>query len=234
MNPLVLVTSKGEQIPNQIVKDILAANGNSADKTSSVSFGSCTYVTYFCDLKTKYYENTIALLPYEGNICELPSEMLKATEMLIVYFDANNKSFKQQLPELCDLVANNDISLGVLLTSKLFDDVNQGLTYGGIKESCKFQFDVIELHNDEEDNGEPTGYKEVIEVLKNNIWSNVKVPGTDDDIPDGDLEEQLEGFENLLTSIQNFKRISNGMERDQMLDEAEKLAELFIKMMNED
>lgn len=48
------------------------------------------------------------------------------------------------------------------------------------------------------------------------------------------MEEQLESFENLLTSIQNFKRTSNGMERDQMLDEAEKLAELFIQMMNED
>lgn len=51
---------------------------------------------------------------------------------------------------------------------------------------------------------------------------------------DGDLEEQLEGFENLITSIHNFRRISSGMERDQRLDEAEKLVDLFIKMMNDD
>lgn len=66
--------------------------------------------------------------------------------------------------------------MGLLLTSKLYDDAKQGLTYGTVKESCKFQFDVIELCNDDDDS-ETTGYTEVVEVLKNNVWSNVTVPG---------------------------------------------------------
>lgn len=55
-----------------------------------MSFGSSTFATYLCDLKTKYYENTIALLPYEGDISELPEDLLSATEMLIVYFDPDD------------------------------------------------------------------------------------------------------------------------------------------------
>lgn len=62
------------------------------------------------------------------------------------------------------------------MTSKLFDDGKQGLTYESVKECCKFQFDVIELSNDEAVD-EAGGYEEIIEALKNNIWSNVKIPG---------------------------------------------------------
>ncbi|XP_036325950.1 uncharacterized protein LOC118738984 [Rhagoletis pomonella] len=233
MKPIVVLTSSGEEKPQNIIKGILNTIGNPTENTESITIGSSTYLTYLCDLKTKYYENTIALLPYEGNICELPEDVLKATEMLMFYFDPDNKSFKQKLPDLCKLVTNNDIELGLLLTSKLFDDAKQGLTYESVKECYKFQFDVIELSNDEAAE-EAGGYEEIVEALKNNIWSNVKVPGGNIDGQEGDMEEQLESFENLLSSIQNFKRISNGMERDQMLDEAEKLAELFIKMMNED
>ncbi|XP_053954803.1 uncharacterized protein LOC128860993 [Anastrepha ludens] len=233
MKPIVIVTSNGEEEAAKIVKDILTTNGSHIDDTETISLGTCTYLTYLCDLKTKYYENTIALLPYKGNVSEMPEEVLKATEVLIVYFDPDNKSFKHQIPDFCSLVTNNDIEMGLLLTSKLFDDTKQGLTYENVKEDCKFQFDVIELCN-EEDKGETSGYQEVVEVLKNNIWSNIKVPGGNADALDNDMEEQLESFENLITSMQNFKRMSSGMERDQMLDEAEKLAELFIQMMNED
>ncbi|XP_054733495.1 uncharacterized protein LOC129241275 [Anastrepha obliqua] len=233
MKPIVIVTSNGEEEAAKIVKDILTTNGNHIDNTENISLGTSTYLTYLCDLKTKYYENTIALLPYEGNVSEMPEEVLKATEVLIVYFDPDNKSFKHQIPDFCSLVTNNDIEMGLFLTSKLFDDTKQGLTYESVKEDCKFQFDVIELCN-EEDKGETSGYQEVVEVLKNNIWSNIKVPGGNADALDNDMEEQLESFENLITSMQNFKLMSSGMERDQMLDEAEKLAELFIQMMNED
>lgn len=198
-----------------------------------MSFGSSTFATYLCDLKTKYYENTIALLPYEGDISELPEDLLSATEMLIVYFDPDDKTFKSQLSKYCNFLTKNDIELGLLLTNKLYDDAKQGLTYGTVKESCKFQFDLIELCK-EDDDSETSGYNEVVEVLKNNIWSNVTVPGANTEELDGDLEEQLEGFENLITSIHNFRRISSGMERDQRLDEAEKLVDLFIKMMNDD
>lgn len=233
MKPVVILTSCGEQKPDKIARDILVSNGNAIDKPVTIPFGSSTFVTYLCDLKTKYYENTIALLPYEGDIRELPEDLLSATEMLIAYFDPYDKTFKSHLSEYCNFLTNNDIELGLLLTSKLYDDAKQGLTYGTVKESCKFQFDVIELCNDDDDS-ETTGYTEVVEVLKNNIWSNVTVPGANTEELDGDLEEQLEGFENLITSIQNFKRISSGMERDQRLNEAEKLADLFIKMMSED
>ncbi|XP_011189923.1 uncharacterized protein LOC105216880 [Zeugodacus cucurbitae] len=233
MKPVVLLTSAGVQKADQIAKDILVSNGNVVDKPVTMSFGSAGFAAYLCDLKTKYYENTIALLPYEGDINALPEELLSATEMLIVYFEPDDKSFKSQLTEYCNFLTNNDIELGLLLTSKLYDDEKQGPTYGTLKENCKFQFDIIELCNDDDD-GKTTGYKEVVEVLKNNIWSNIAVPGANTEELDGDLEEQLEGFENLIMSIQNFRRISSGMERDQRLDEAEKLADLFLKMMNED
>ncbi|XP_011208905.1 uncharacterized protein LOC105230031 [Bactrocera dorsalis] len=233
MKPVVILISRGEQKPDKLARSILVSTGNAINKPVTMSFGLCTFATYLCELKTKYYENTIALLPYEGDIRELPEDLLCATEMLIVYFDPDDKTLKSHLSEYCSFLNNNDIELGLLLTSKLYDDAKQGLAYSTVKESCKFQFDVIELCNNDA-NSETTGYKEVVEVLKNNIWSNVTVPGANTDELNDDLEEQLEGFENLITSIQNFRRISSGMERDQRLNEAEKLADLFIKMMNED
>ncbi|XP_067647691.1 uncharacterized protein [Eurosta solidaginis] len=232
MKPIVIVTSIGDRTPEKIAIDILGTSGNPIDNTETISLGQSTYLTYLCDLNTKYYENTISLLPYDGNVNELPEDILKVTEMLMIYFEPDDKSFKEELPSLCQLLIKHGIELGLLLTSKLLDDPKHGLTYESVKESCKFQFDVIELCN--KDDQKNAGYIEIIEILKNNIWSDIKVPGKNPELSDAQMEEQLEDFENLITSMHNFKRISSNLERDEMLDEAEKLAELFIKMMSED
>lgn len=53
--------------------------------------------------------------------------------------------------------------------------------------------------------------------------------------PDIDgIEEQLNSFEELLKKVQCFKETSKTLSREEVLNNAEKLAELFVNIINDD
>lgn len=53
-------------------------------------------------------------------------------------------------------------------------------------------------------------------------------------LDESDTEKQLNEFEDLLNNIQKFKIVSQNLNRDEILDSAEKLAEHFAKILSED
>lgn len=91
-----------------------------------------------------------------------------------------------KLPIYANFIARNNIELGILLCSELYDNPFDGITY---KESKEFSsvLDVIELdrkrENDDEDDDDeqnaavnhhdPLGYDEVLQTIRAIIWSNV-------------------------------------------------------------
>lgn len=92
-----------------------------------------------------------------------------------------------KLPIYASFIERNNIELGLLLCSELYDNPFNGITY---KESKEFSnvLDVIELDrkrdndddddDDEEQNAavnhhDPLGYEEVLQTIRAIIWSNV-------------------------------------------------------------
>lgn len=91
-----------------------------------------------------------------------------------------------KLPIYANFIERNNIELGILLCSELYDNPYDGITY---KESKEFSnvLDVIELDrkrdnddddddDDEEQNAahhDPLGYDEVLQTIRAIIWSNV-------------------------------------------------------------
>ncbi|XP_037935940.1 uncharacterized protein LOC119669954 [Teleopsis dalmanni] len=247
MNPVVIVKSNCDMKPMDIVKNIATANGGQVIETT---IGNIKAPAMLCNVKTKYYENQIVLFPCDLDCKAIPSDILEMCEAFIYYFDSENRSFLTEIDELITFVKNNNIELGLLITKQLCDEPSTGITYKELKSICKIVFDVIELNqksddeDDEERNEQVHEYVEIIRALHNNIWSNVKYPSnletenSLDDTSDSEwslgVEEQLDAFDKLLTNIQNFKTLSANLPREQVLDEAEKLAAMFSTIMNED
>lgn len=94
-----------------------------------------------------------------------------------------------KLPIYANFIERNNIELGILLCSELYDNPFDGITY---KESKEFSnvLDVIELDrkrdNDDDDDDDaddeqnaavnhhdPLGYDEVLQTIRAIIWSNV-------------------------------------------------------------
>ena len=116
------------------------------------------------------------------------------------------------------------------------------------------QFDVIDLvasQNEDDDDDDKSAasqtdeaneqttldFTEVTEALHNNIWSNVQYPKSITEsnnmaaLSEDDVEHELEAFEHLLTQLQQFKALSQNMNRNDMLDQAEKLAQHFDNLL---
>lgn len=159
-----------------------------------------------------------------------------------------------KLPIYANFIERNNIELGILLCSELFDNPLDGITY---KESKEFSsaLDVIELdrkrENDDEEqcaadnHHDPLGYDEVLQTIRAIIWSNVdmkkKMPqpnfsrkeqeesdSDDEKDVDGDaLEAELSGFEQLLTEVMAFKETTASWSRNERLAYAEKFAGKF-------
>lgn len=159
-----------------------------------------------------------------------------------------------KLPIYANFIERNNIELGILLCSELYDNAMDGITY---KESKEFSnvLDVIELdrkrENDDEEQSaadnhhDPLGYDEVLQTIRAIIWSNVdmkkkmtqsKVPRKENDATDADdgkavsvdtLEAELSGFEQLLTEVMTFKETTASWSRNERLAYAEKFAGKF-------
>lgn len=162
------------------------------------------------------------------------------------------KDFLPKLPIYANFIERNNIELGLLLCSELFDNPLDGITY---KESKEFSsaLDVIELDrkrdNDDEEqcaaenHHDPLGYDEVLQTIRAIIWSNVdmkkkmpqpKIPhkessdSDDEKVVDGDtLDAELSGFEQLLTEVMAFKETTASWSRNERLAYAEKFAGKF-------
>lgn len=139
-----------------------------------------------------------------------------------VHWDIWNfqKDFLAKLPIYANFIERNNIELGILLCSELYDSPLDGITY---KESKEFSnvLDVIELDrkrdNDGDNDGEdddaqcaavnhhdPLGYDEVLQTIRAIIWSNVdmkkktplsKVTHTDQPTANADSDEEKDDYE---------------------------------------
>ncbi|XP_039485657.1 uncharacterized protein LOC120448008 [Drosophila santomea] len=227
MDPVVLVLSYGAVPPLEIVENILSEVNQSKESAST----ECSLNCYKCIIKTKYYDTSINLIPFSGKLEAVPEKILQATEALIIYFDSKDTSFIDTIPKT--LAKNEQIQLGFLLTSSTSDE--GGLSFGEIKEKTNFFFDIITLKsNAESDSDEPEkDYEEVVEGLKNVVWSNVKFGSEHkEEISADELDSQLKDFENLLLTAQNLRN-DTSLTREQFLDRAEQFAGIVSSILND-
>ncbi|XP_030375189.1 uncharacterized protein LOC115624591 [Scaptodrosophila lebanonensis] len=238
MNPATLILSYGEVTPIEIAKNILIELKQPVEST--VGTHDALNVHYYkCSIETKYYSNSIYLIPFEGKCDTVPQDILKSTEALIIYFDPKDKSFLKCLPEINAFFQNNEIQLGFLITTTLTGDKNE-ISYQELKEKTNFLFDVITLKGDVEDETESdskNNYTEVIEGLSNFVWSNVNLKSNAcshqrNSSNTEDLEKQLIDFEKLLISAQSLRN-GTRLSRDEFLDKAEELAEVMSSILND-
>ncbi|XP_075164390.1 uncharacterized protein LOC142236990 isoform X2 [Haematobia irritans] len=190
---------------------------------------------------TKYFATQIGLFINE-DISNLPDEMVSYIEGCIFYFDPENEAFISKLDTLSKFINDNNIETSIFLTRNFSESSPSFDILTKI-----FQFVVIDLNDQHED--EQAEYHEVLHILRNNVWSNVNLSTICDDknathLPRNtseesdndycDAEKQLNDFEDLLNSIQTFKILSQNLDRDDLLSNAEILAEQFAKILCED
>eukprot|EP00099_Drosophila_melanogaster_P027575 NP_729822.1 uncharacterized protein Dmel_CG32109 [Drosophila melanogaster] len=227
MDPVVLVLSYGAVPALEIVENILSEVNQSKESTST----ECSLNCYKCIIKTKYYNTSINLIPFSGKLEAVPEKILQATEALIIYFDSQDTSFIDTIPKT--LAKNEQIQLGFLLTSSTSEE--GGLSFGEIKEKTNFLFDIITLRSNVESDPDEAekDYEEVVEGLKNVVWSNVKF-GSDhkEEISADELDSQLKDFENLLLTAQNLRN-DTSLTREQFLDRAEQFAGIVSSILND-
>ncbi|XP_055903251.1 alpha- and gamma-adaptin-binding protein p34 [Eupeodes corollae] len=254
-SPIVLIASEGKVSPLEIINKIRKID----EKEDHVSIDVGTplnFKAYKYHLTTKYYKTNLLLLPLETELDQVPAEIIESVEAFLIYFDSGNRGFSKRIGFYADFVKAHQIELGILLCDRLYDDSNEGITYKEAKQGSNLLFDVIELErsreeDEEDDPNDPLGYDEVQQALRSFVWSNIDVssganknflktiglasPTTAETSSDeNSVEAQLEIFENLLSQVQSFRTETATWSRDQVLDHAEKLAEEFVRMMNEE
>lgn len=194
---------------------------------------------------------------------ELPEAILKQLEGILIYFDARDRDFLKRLPEYAAFVTEADIEFGILLCAELQEEPDQGITYREAKKFCNV-LDVIELDPSgktaEEDDGEAAGVDELVQAMHNFIWSNVDMhrktggiggvagggteaekenettegAGQEDPEAERRIEEELMGFEKLLTQVMQFRPNTNSWTRNERLAYAQEFAEFFDELIGEE
>ncbi|EDW70490.1 uncharacterized protein [Drosophila virilis] len=239
MNPCVLVISYGNLSAMKIVENILTEI-NQPKVITPVTYESLVINHYKCDIRTKYYNTSVYLVPFDGTYDEVPTELRNTTESLIVYFEPNDKSFINNLSGLNDFIITNKIQLGFLITTAFSGKPNE-LTFEDLKEKANIVFDVITLKEEDEEHSEDAlcetdKYSEIVEGLKNFVWSNIKTKASTSNCkqPNNaeDLENELNDFEKLLITAQNL-RSDTRLTRDEILNKAEELAEVMSAILND-
>ncbi|XP_017043111.1 uncharacterized protein LOC108089418 [Drosophila ficusphila] len=228
MDPVVLVLSYGNIAPMQIVESIFSE----LDQPKTLTSTHCSLNCYKCIIKTKYYNTSINLIPFPGKLESVPEEILQATEALIIYFDSKNTSFIDNISKT--LSKNEQIQLGFLLTTASSGE-ESGLSFGEIKEKTNFFFDIITLKGNNESDPEESerDFEEVVEGLKNVVWSNVKFGSEHkEEISSDELDSQLKDFENLLLTAQSLRN-DTSLTREQFLDRAEQFAGIVSSILND-
>ncbi|XP_017843877.1 uncharacterized protein LOC108600681 [Drosophila busckii] len=234
MYPSVLILSYGNVSPLDIVKNLLCGLDQKINPTI-ISHKSVAINCFECNIITKYYNTKIFLIPFDENYDQVPTEIRKATEALIVYFDPTDETFAKNLSGINKFAVNNNIQLGFLITNS-FSVVPHDKTIDCLKKEANILFDFITLTSDNEEQGSSTGYVEVLSGFKNFVWSSVEVQPSSSwknkhNNPD-DLENELHDFEKLLIAAQTLRNDSL-LTREQVLSKAEELAEAVSDILQE-
>lgn len=245
MIPLILVHSYGQENSTKIIKDILHANGGDCEEITT-QVEDCSLAVCKCNIITKYYETEIGFFEWD-DLESIPNSLSKHIEGCIIYFDADCVTFNTKIDFLNKFVKTNNIGFPCILTR----NISKKESMDTLRQKCaSSKFAVCDLNSEDDyDDGADKGYGEVIEMLKNNVWSNVIVDGrklnldfnnlpsednSDESVSDdSDIENQLNEFENLMNNLQQFKTMSQNLSRDELLDNAEKLAEQFANILAE-
>lgn len=241
MFPLVLIKSYGQEKCSDIIKNILIINGDTEEESSSTCIDNYNIKTYKLNINTKYFKTHVLLFECCDDINKIPAAVKSKIEASLFYFDSNDRSFLPEIDTLTTFVKDNNIEVASLVTRNLGENQLHELTYDEIKNICKMHLDIVDLN---EPIDEPEGYAEVLELFRNHIWSSVKMSNKTSqkifesdnrsDTEDADIEDKLNNFEELLNSIQKFKDMSQTLSREEVLNNAEELAELFANILNED
>lgn len=208
-------------------------------------------------IRTKYYETEVVFCGWAAGreLSELPEAILKQLEGILIYFDARDRDFLKRLPEYASFVTEADIEFGILLCAELQEEPSEGITYREAKKFCNV-LDVIELDPAETNDGEAAGVDELIQAMHNFIWSNVDMnrkgttapgePGDDPnqtekeanptEDPDDErrIEEELMGFEKLLTQVMQFRPNTSSWTRNERLAYAQEFAEIFDELIGDE
>ncbi|XP_046807293.1 uncharacterized protein LOC124419980 isoform X4 [Lucilia cuprina] len=174
MYPLVLIKSFGKEKNDDIINELLNVNGEINLEPMSISVDSYDIKSHKLSICTKYYKTQVYLFECE-DINEIPDAIKKDIEGVIFYFDSNDSHFLSELASLLEFVKDNNIGVSALITRNLSENNSQELTFDEIRDICKLDINIIDL-NAKMDNEEADGYAEVIELLKNHLWSNVHIP----------------------------------------------------------
>ncbi|XP_037805593.1 uncharacterized protein LOC119599793 [Lucilia sericata] len=238
MYPLVLIKSFGKETNEDIINELLHVNGELNLEPMTISVDSYEIKSHKLSICTKYYKTQLFLFECE-DINEIPDAVKKEIEGVIFYFDSKDLNFLSKLTTLLKFVKDNNIGVSTLITRNLSEKNSQELSYDEIRGRCKHDINIIDL-NDIMDNEEANGYAEVLDLLKNHLWPNVHIPNHNSnkihksEENDVNVEEALQEFEELLNKFQQFKDVSRNMCREEVLQNAENLAELFANILNED
>ncbi|EDW18713.1 uncharacterized protein LOC6582536 [Drosophila mojavensis] len=236
MNPCVLILSYGKLSAMEMVENILTEM-KQPKLITPITYEAEVINHYKCDIRTKYYTTSIYLIPFDGKIDRVPTELKNIIEALIIYFDPFDRTFINSLSAINDFLMSNKIELGFLITTALSDKPNE-LTFEELKENANVVFDIITLKEDgEEDSEEPEKYSEIVEGLENFVWSNIKTKASSSSNRKQSnsaeqLENELNDFEKLLITAQNL-RSDTHLTREELLNKAEELAEVMSAILND-
>ncbi|XP_034481849.1 uncharacterized protein LOC117787433 isoform X2 [Drosophila innubila] len=141
------------------------------------------------------------------------------------------RSFIKCLSEINDFIKVNEIQIGFLVTTSFTGEANE-LTLEELKEHTDVLFDIVTLQEDPETT-EEISYAEILEGLRNCVWSNVKISSNHKHSNNTEeLENQLNDFEKLLITAQNLRSDTN-LTRDEILNKAEQFAEVMSAILND-
>lgn len=211
-------------------------------------------IGYGYHIRTKYYETDVVFYCTD-DLNALPEAILKQMEGLLIYFDAKNREFLNRLPDYACFVTDTGLEFGILLCSELQEETEQGITYREAKKFCGV-LDVIELEpSGETEEGEAAGVDELIQAMHNFIWSNVNMSrkggsagGDEDETEQAEgaadapasaederrIEDELKGFEKLLTQVMQFRPNTNSWTRNERLAYAQEFAEIFDELIGDE
>lgn len=248
--PVVLVVSADATVKPE---DLIGRVRKLPSTEGTVPLGGGEHTGHSYHIRTKYYETDVVFCgwPTGKELSELPEAILKQLEGILIYFDARDRDFLKRLPEYANFVTEADIEFGILLCAELQEESTDGITYREAKKFCNV-LDVIELDPAEKnDDGEAAGVDELIQAMHNFIWSNVDMNrkggagGGDDSNPEKDestedpederrIEEELMGFEKLLTQVMQFRPNTSSWTRNERLAYAQEFAEIFDELIGDE
>ncbi|XP_001655528.2 uncharacterized protein LOC5575152 isoform X2 [Aedes aegypti] len=250
-NPIVLVLSADASTePESLIAKVRKIPSN--ENQQELAEGRTGYRYH---IRTKYYETDVLLCPWRSSeeLCDLPEEILKQMDGILIYFDAKDREFLKVLPDYAAFVTDTGIEFGILLCSELAEESDKGITFKEAKQYCNV-LDVIELEpSGETEEGEAAGVDELVQAMHNFIWSNVDMNrksgaaenggggeggGNSEETASADdelrIEEELMGFEKLLTQVMQFRPNTSSWTRNERLAYAQEFAEIFDDLIGDE